>query len=356
MVSNMFYIDDNLKLIVNYKDKIESIFDYNNNLMGNIYRGRVEKVVKSMNAAFVNIGLDENAYLSLNDANYEIKEGEDILVQIKKVPPENKAARLTMELSVGGRYIVYFPEKSFVKYSSKLNIDEVYRLKELGLKGVLFRTKAKDASNEDILKEYKYLLKFEELFNLERNRKPTPKLIFNKNNFMDYLFKNASESELLTNNKEMYKDLRDIFNISLDEDFSIKYHRDIAKDYKKLFNRKIELSGGGNIVIERTESLSAIDVNTASFTGQSDFEDTIFKNNIEAAKEIARQIILRNISGIIIVDFVDMKSKKYRDILLNLLRDEFKNDISKTIVHGYTKLNLVEISRKNNGEELKSRI
>lgn len=352
----MFYIDDNLKLIIEYKDNIKSIFNYENLEIGNIYRARVEKVIPSMNEAFVNIGKDENAYLSLKDVGKRIKETEEILVQVKKVPPENKALRLTTELSISGASIVMFLEKDILKFSNKLSKEDINRLKALDLRGVLFRTSAKGASLDELLLEYEKLDKLRENILHEKNLRPTPKLIYEKDNFLDYLLENASKEKIIVNNKNIYKSLKDKFDIQYNESFSLIYNGDLLEDYKSLFNRKVKLQNGGEIVIDNVESLTAIDVNTASFIGKSNFEDTIYKNNIVAAQEIIRQVILRNISGIIIVDFIDMKDKNHRRDLLNLLKDGFKNDFTKTIVHGYTKLGLVEISRKNKGELLKSKI
>lgn len=353
----MYYIDDNLKLIIGYSNRIESIYDYENVLIGNIYRGRVEDVLDSMNAAFVNIGEEKNAYLSLKDTRYTLHEGDEILVQIKKVPSENKAVKITTELSLGGKYLVYFPEDDFIKFSNKLEKEDIKRFKKIGEKGVLYRTKSRGASLEDLQSEINYFKKVSKSILLQKDKRPTPKLIYNKNGAADYIFKNIDKSdEILTNNKELYKDLKDNFNITCDESFGLKYSSDLFLDYKTLFNERVELLNGGNIVIEETESLTAIDVNTASFLGDNSFEDTVFENNIVAAKEIARQIRLRNISGIILVDFVDMKKKSHRNELLKVLKEEFLKDESKSEVYGYTRLNLVEISRKNNGEELRLKL
>lgn len=352
----MFYIDDNLKLIIEYKDNIKSIFDYENLEIGNIYRGRVDKVIPSMNSAFVNIGKEENGYLSLNDVRGKIKETEELLFQVKKVPPENKALRLTRELSITGRYIIMFLEKDILKFSNKLSKDDINRLKSLGLKGVLFRTSSKDVDDEKIIEEYNYLNQIKKNILLEKDLRPTPKLIYKRDNFLDYLLENAMNEEIIVNNKTIYKNLRDKFNINYNEDFSLIYNFELLEDYKSLFNRVVKLNNGGEIVIDNVESLTAIDVNTSSFVGDLNFEDTIYENNIIAAKEIIRQIILRNISGIIIIDFVDMKDKKHRIDLMNILKEGFKDDFTKTIVHGYTKLGLMEISRKNIGEELKNKI
>lgn len=352
----MFYIDDNLKLIIEYNKNINSIFDYENLEIGNIYMGKVDNLVKSMNSAFINIGKDENVYLSLKDASSEIVQGENILVQVKKIPDENKALRVTEELSITGRYIIYFLEKNFIKYSSKLSKDDKNKLKDLNLSGVLFRTEAKDIDNTLIEKEYKDLKKIGDSILNTRNNIKDVKLIYENNKFIDYLYKNALDSEIIVNSKEIYKELKNDFNIKYDESFSLIYSRELLFDYKSLFNKEVDLLSGGNIVIEKTESLTAIDVNTSSFVGKNNFEDTIYKNNIEAAKEIARQIKLRNISGIIIVDFIDMKDKSHREDIKRILTEEFKDDENRTRIHGYTKLNLMEISRKNNGMELKLKI
>lgn len=359
----MFYIDDNYRLIIEFnenKNKIESLYKYEDNeIMGNIYRGRVVNIIPAMNAAFVDIGFSENAYLSLKDADKGIKEGEDILVEVKKLPQENKAPKVSMELSIRGRSLVYFPTGSFRKFSSKLSKSDRKRFEDFEMEGVLIRTEASEISSEDILREYEILKKTGEKILNEKNKRPTPKLIYREDNFKDYLKKNAGSSEIITNNVEIFKNLKEEFDIKYKEDFSIIYDKNILNAYNSLFDKKVELESGGNIVIEILESLTAIDVNTASFVGKNggkDFQDTIYKNNLEAACEIARQIRLRNISGIIIVDFIDMKNKENQEKIINYMKKIFKKDEVNVKVHGFTKLGLLEISRKNNGKMLQNSI
>lgn len=352
----MFYIDDKFKLIVEHTNSINSIFDYEDIEIGNIYNARVDNIIKSMNAAFVDIGKSENAYLSLKDCNKKIVEGENILVAVKKVPQENKAIRLTMEISISGRYIILFPEKNFLKSSSKLLKEDIEQLKELNLKGVLFRTEAKDVETNLILKEYNELVQISNRLINNSNLIKDPKLLSENNHILDYLYKNAGNEKIIVNNKDLYKKLKDEFNVEYDNNFSILYNPYLLYDYKNLFDKKVELKNGGNIVIEETESLISIDVNTSSFIGKNSFEDTIYKNNLIAAKEVARQVKLRNLSGIILVDFVDMKNKEHKKILKETLIEEFKKDNIKTVVYGYTRLNLMEISRQNNGAHLKNKI
>ncbi|WP_162799486.1 ribonuclease E/G [Peptoniphilus mikwangii] len=354
-----YYIDNDLKVAIYYDGKINRIQDLEESRIRDIYRGRVENIVHSMNAVFVNIGT-ENGYLNLEDIDGDIKVGDDILVQIKKIPEENKLVKLTMELSVDGKYIIYFPMEKFVKFSKNLNFEKKNELKKFAVKnnlrGVLFRTNANNAQTDEILEEYSELFDIGNKLIREKNLRPTPKLIYCKSGVEDFLRDNVVDEDVIINDIQLYNTYKNKYNLIYDKDFKIIYNREILEDYKKLFLKTVKLKSGANIVIEETAALSSIDVNTANFVGNLDFEDTIFKVNEEAAVEIARQIILRNISGIIIIDFIDMKTYSEKKKILKILQREFKKDFSRTVVYGFTKLNLVEISRKNLGVKLKNKL
>lgn len=350
----MYYVDDIYKLIIKTENnKIEELIDYEDDIMGNIYRGRVIKVVKSINAAFVDIGLEDNCYLSLKGIKTEVIEGESILVQVKKIPPEGKAPKLTTELSIKGKNIVYFINSKIKKYSNKLSKNEIKRLAKIDINNVLFRTCAKYEQEEDIIAEYNKLVKIAESIISEKNRLPVPKLIYSYSILKDIL-KNADE-EIITNNKKIFDDYKKIKNIKYEES-SLLYKYELLKSYKDLFYNKVELENGSNIVIDRCESLTAVDVNSASNIEETDFEKTAYITNKYAAKEISRQIRLRNISGIIIVDFINMSSEDNKSKLYEFFKKELKKDSSNVKLYGYTNLGLMELSRKNNGEELKNKL
>lgn len=325
--------------------------------IGSVYRGRVKKILPQISAAFVDIGFKEDAYLSLSDVepkDLNLKEGMEILVQIKKVMESPKGHRVTMEISVGGKYSVLF-FKIFKKFSGKLSNEDIKRLDKINLNtnyGILFRTAAGTASEEKILKEVGELEEKLKFIDSERNFLPVPKLIYEENEIFRFIKEN-SDKEILVNDTEMFKLYKNLGTLTLDKNFSVLQDMRLSNDYKILFEKTVKLPSGGDIVIEKTTALCSIDVNSQDNLSEKDMEETAYKTNIEAAEEGARQVILRNISGIIFFDFINMKDDSHKEKLLQILAKSFEIDGSKTFIHGYTNLGLVEISRKNYGEEIK---
>lgn len=348
-------------------------------IVGNVYRGRVENVLRGMGAAFVDIGVGKNAYLNVKDAynreellskkNYTIdqlvKSGQEIMVQVTKEALGSKGPKVTTHISIPGRYIVLTPYSKDINISRKIKDNtEINRLKDIGKKikkdgiGMIFRTNSQEASEDLLTDEYNQLLDIYTKIENQRGFLPTPKLIYKE---MDLVYKivrdifNERDYQVIVNNKEVYDHILELSNfysasiknnILLDEDFSIEENRKIQEDIKQAFNRKVKLSSGGYIVIDETEALTAIDVNTGKYIGALSLRDTVLKTNLEAAEEIARQLRLRDIGGIIIIDFIDMKNKKDTSTVLSKLAKSFKMDRNKPNIVGVTKLNLVEITRK----------
>lgn len=325
--------------------------------IGSVYRGRVKKILPQISATFVDIGFKEDAYLSLSDVepkDLSLKEGMEILVQIKKVMESPKGHRVTMEISVGGKYVVLFFKK-IKKYSGKLSKEEIERLGKINLNtnyGILFRTAAGTASEEEILTEIKELGEKLKFIDSERNFLPVPKLIYEENEVFRFI-KDNCDKEIIINDPEMFNTYKDLGILTLDKNFSVLHDMSLSNDYKNLFEKNVKLPSGGMIIIEKTAALTSIDVNSQDNLSGKDMEETAYETNVEAAIEGARQIILRNISGIIIFDFINMKDDSHREKLLQILVKSFDIDGSKTFIHGYTNLGLVEISRKNYGEEIK---
>ncbi len=356
--------------------------------LGNIYRARVQNVLKGMQAAFVNIGEGKNAYLYLTDAlgekersskrKYSIEEvlktGDEVIVQVIKEALGDKGAKVTMNISLTGRYIVLTPYKSGINISRKINsTDELERLKQIGENfkdhiGVIFRTASKGVDENIILEEYKDLFSAYKKIEGERNFLPTPKLLLKE---MDLVFKtirdNFKEKEykILVNNKEIYEELLELeeaLNIKikekmeLDLNFNSNYNSIIERGLKIGLSRTVKLKSGGSIVIDPTEALTSIDVNTHKYVGSSSLETTVLNTNIEAAKEIAKQLRLRNIGGIIIIDFIDMKSNSHVNKLIEELERSFSKDRNRPYIVGITKLGLVEVTRKKERPSLESQI
>ena len=364
--------------------------DINNEaLLGNVYRARVTNVLQGMDAAFVDIGVGKNAYLHLKDAlrleqlytkeKYElddvIKSGEDLIVQVIKEPLGTKGPKVTTHISIPGRYIVLTP------YSNKINVsrkirghEEVERLKEIGHRiksndmGVIFRTVSEGVEDYLLEEEYKTLSDIYKKIESERNFLPTPKLLYKDINLVYQIVRdnfNEKNTKIIVNNQEVYNNLlllEDYFSyrledkIKLDLSFSIENDMKIQMDIKEAIDRKVALKSGGYIVIDETEALTAIDVNTGKYIGAYSLGDTVLRTNIEAAEEIARQIRLRDIGGIIIIDFIDMKEQDHVSKVLYKMAEEFKKDRNKPHIVDVTKLCLVEVTRKKTRPTLDNKI
>ena len=357
-------------LVEYYKDTSQK------SILGNIYRGRVINVLKGMSAAFVDIGAKKNGYLYIKDAlskdqmysgesftiDEVLKNNQQILVQVIKEPLGEKGVKLTRHLTIPSRYMVLTPFSNRVHVSKK--IDNPKRIKRFGEQiirdemGMIFRTAAQDSSDEILEKEYEDLIEIYYNILKEENFLPTPKLLYKEPDFLYGIIRDYYREEnfkIVSNDKNILEEIKESnyfkhynFNNALiyDPEFNVYYHMDIQMGIKKGLSRRVDLKSGGYIIIDETEALSVIDVNTGSYTGLSNLQDTVLKTNIEASYEIAKQIRLRDIGGIIIVDFIDIKSNENIQKLLNIMSKEFKKDKNKPYIVDITKLNLVEIVRK----------
>lgn len=335
-------------------------------LIGNIYRGRVENVLKGMNSAFVDIGQGKNAYLHLRDAlldqDQDLKTGDEILVQVVKDPVKDKGAKVSCHLTLSGRYMVLTPYQKGISLSRKiLDKEERDRLYKLGRSlgknlGLILRTAAQDVEEDLIREEYEDLASIMARVEAQRNFLPVPKLIYKDQGLVYKAIRDRLEDDLIirTNSPDSYKEIlemEDYLNESLkdrlilDKDFSLDYEKELLEEIREALNPKVNLRSGGSIVIDETEALVAIDVNTARHVGSISYEETILETNLEAAEKIAQQIRLRNLSGIIIIDFIDMK-KENLDQVLDLLKENFKKDKNRAHLVGTTNLGLVEVTRK----------
>lgn len=350
-----------------------------NKLVGNVYRARVMDVLQGMEAAFVNIGVGKNGYLYVRDAlpkeklytnkDYKISEilksGEEIIVQVKKEPFENKGPKLSKHIEIPGRYLVLTPYSNKRNVSRKIsNRDEIKRLKFIGRKimkddiGMIFRTITEDVDENVLQEEYNFLYNIYMNIEGERNFLPCPKLIYREPGLGYQIVRdnyNDETDKIIVNTKESYISLKEMgeyypsdftSKIDFNKEFSILTNYTIQSGISEAFERTVNLKSGGYIVIDETEALTAIDINTGKFIGNKTLSDTVLKINIEATKEIARQIRLRDIGGIIIIDFIDMKSEKDTLLVLSEFEKYLKKDSIKTNLVGMTKLGLVELTRK----------
>lgn len=391
--------EDNEKNIVTAlieDGKILEIYEQNEeskNQEGNIYCGIVRNIIPGMQSAFIDIDESKNAFLHIKDilpkANnktgnkeekfekYDIKDyikiGDSILVQAKKDEEGKKGAKVSKHISLTGKYVVLMPDVDFITVSQKIeDEDERKRLKEIVNKilksenkkicyGVIVRTAAQNADEKEIKEDINELIsKWKKILNeynkIKDNKKPAK--IFDNDEFITKLIvgiASDNEYDIIVNNEKNYQKVEGIIqkfsnkkiNAKLEaENLLEKY--ELGIELEKIKQRKIWLDCGGFITIDKTEALTAIDINSGKFVGNknADKEETVFKVNKEATIEIARQLKLRNISGIIVVDYIDMEKDEYREELIEILKKEIKKDRSKVQIIGFTKLDLLEITRK----------
>lgn len=357
----------------------------NQRLVGNIFKGRVENVLPGMQAAFVNIGLEKNAFLYVEDAlpaasmegaDYSVsvlgsnigdilKEGQEVLVQIVKEPIGTKGPRVTTHITLPGRYLVLMPTMDYIGISRRIESEkERERLRELASRvkpegmGVIVRTVAEGMEDEEFRQDVNLLTK---LWRKVLNRAahgPVPNLVHRDLELIQRILRDVFTEDvdrLILDSRYEYEkvlDLLDIisprlkFKVILDERENIFEDYGIELEIEKALKRKVWLKSGGYLVIDQAEALTAVDVNTGKYVGTTNLEDTVLSTNLEAAHEIARQLRLRNIGGIIIVDFIDMNKEVHRQEVLSVLEEEIKRDKTKTNILGITQLGLVELTRK----------
>ena len=369
---------ENGKLVEYYLDE-ESI-----RKEGNIYIGIVKDIVKGMQSAFVNIGTEKNSFIHLKDIldkvdeskehkeiktdiRTVIKKGQKILVQVKKDSNQLKGARISTHINLPGKYIAIMPNTDIITVSQKIeDKKEQQRLKKLVKEnlstgnGAVIRTSAVGKESE-IIEEIKSIeKKWNDIKNKFDNYKSNkPCILLKANNIVQKMIIDLPEDsikKITVNDKKEYEKIVEIKNdnnylknmvVELKENEDVLDKYDLKKEITKLENRKIWLKCGGFITIDKTEALTAIDINTGKYTGTKNVEQTIYKVNEEATIEIARQLRLHDIGGIIIIDYIDMKSENNKEKIENLLKECLKKDRTKTQVEGFTKLDLMELTRKH---------
>lgn len=369
----------NGKLIEYYIDEEKSV-----RKEGNIYIGIIKDVIKGMQAAFVDIGTEKNGFIHLKDVLKKIDEkkekideninitdivkpGQKVLVQVKKDSNAQKGARVSTHINLPSKYIVLMPNTDIVTISQKIEDKEeqerLIKIVKENLKegnGAVIRTSAIGKEKEiieDIKNIEKRWDKIEKLFKNDKDNKP--KLIAKSENILKKMIIDLPEKsieKIIVNNKNEYEKIKKFkdetgyikeTNIILKENEDILQIYDVEKEISKLEYRKVWLKCGGFITIDKTEALTAIDVNTGKYTGNKNIEQTIYKVNEEATTEIAKQIRLRDIGGIIIIDYIDMNSQEDKKKIQSLLEEKLKEDRAKTQVEGFTNLDLMEMTRKH---------
>jgi ribonuclease G len=358
-------------------------------IVGNIYKGRVDNVLAGLEAAFVDIGLEKNGFLHVDEIVLPgveqvkrgrgsgsgpritdlLKPGQEVVVQVVKDPLKTKGARLSMELTIAGRYMVYAPTGEGVGVSRRLEDKERDRLRkeakqlDLGGGGAIIRTAAHGAQRKDFERELQYLFKLNEVLQQRVAEAEAPALVFQEADLSVRVVRDifsAHFEKAVVDDPKQHQRLVSFFSRTAPE---LVDRVELWEDSQPLFeaygidpvidgmlSRRVDLASGGYLMIDYAEALTVIDVNTGSFTGKGKaarLEDTITKTNLEAADEVVRQLRLRDIGGIIVIDFIDMARARNRDAVLKTLRKALDEDRTKTFVVEISPLGLVEMTRQN---------
>ena len=356
-------------------------------IVGNIYNGVVDNVLPGMEAAFVDIGLERNGFLHVDEIVLPggekvprrghgkgrsiaelIKPKQEVLVQVVKDPLKTKGARLSMQLSIAGRYLVYMPQGAGVGASRRLPDAERDRLRKLLQKlhkddgGVIVRTAAQGADKEDFERDLDYLHKLAEVVQRRAEEVKAPDLVFQEADLSIRVLRDVLSKEFegaIIDDEKQFQRVSSFFQrtapelvekVELYEGKESLFEREGAEEaLRSTLSRRVDLPSGGYLMIDYAEALTVIDINTGSFTGRGKgrLEDTITKVNIEAAEEVVRQLRLRDIGGIIVIDFIDMARSRNRDQVLKTMRKALDEDKTKTYVVEISPLGLVEMTRQN---------
>jgi ribonuclease G len=359
-------------------------------LTGNVYLGKVSRVLPGMQSAFIDIGLERAAFLHVADLWQSraqqggsgqplpieklLFEGQPLLVQVIKDPLGTKGARLSTQISIAGRLLVYLPQDPHIGVSQRIG-DEAERqalkarlqavLGEGERGGFIIRTSAEDCEQSELAADVEYLrLRWQAILDASR-RQPAPSLLYQELSATQRILRDVAGEHthaIIVDSAEELAALQAFARVYVPAmagrlrahsgDRPLFGLHAIEAEIEKALARRVDLKSGGYLIIDQTEALTTIDVNTGGFVGGRNFDDTIFKTNLEAAHAIARQLRVRNLGGIIIVDFIDMSDATHRDSVLAELRKALARDRTRSTVNGFTSLGLVELTRKRTRESL----
>ncbi len=361
-------------------------------LVGNIYKGKVSRVLPGMQAAFVDIGLDKAAFLhasdivphtecvaenekqqfKVRDISELVRQGQDIVVQVVKDPLGTKGARLTTDITLPSRYLVYMPGAIHVGVSQRIESEkERNRLKncvanycdEYG--GFIIRTAAEGANEQELAQDAAFLKRLWRKIIERRSKYKTRTTLYGELGLAQRILRDFVGTELtriLVDSRSEYDNLVEFTSEYVPEltdklalyegDKPIFDMYDTENEIQRSLERKVELKSGGYLIIDQTEAMTTVDINTGAFVGRRNLEETIFNTNIEATQAIARQLRLRNLGGIIIIDFIDMISDDHRQRVVASLEAALSKDRVKTNINGFTQLGLVEMTRKRTRESI----
>ena len=356
-------------------------------IVGNVYLGTVVRVLPGMQSAFIDIGLERTAFLHVADIWSErhngehaqpieriLNEGQRIIVQVLKDPIGSKGARLSTQISIAGRLLVFLPQEHHIGISQRIE-DEAGRealrerltrlMGEDATGGFIVRTMAESASDDELAADIAYLRKlWSEIQNRSHGAKP-PLALYQDLTLGQRVLRDLvtdETSRIVVDSRENFVKLTGFAKQYMPRVLPLLTHytgdrpifdlHNVEDEIHKALARRVELKSGGYLIIDQTEAMTTIDVNTGGFVGARNFDETIFKTNLEASQAIARQLRLRNLGGIIIVDFIDMESAEHRNAVLAEFNRALARDHTKMTVNGFTALGLVEMTRKRTREPL----
>ncbi len=360
-------------------------------IVGNIYQGKVVRVLPGMQAAFVDIGLERAAFIHASDIaaleqsgngdhadiRTAVREGQLLTVQVTKDPIGTKGARLSTRLSVSSRYLVYMPDTSHIGISHRIDDEaERNRLRGLveqclddeemeGCHGYIVRTAAEGCGDDEVLADVRFLKRLWEAVYRRMQREKQPAVLYEDLPLFMRTMRDLVRPELekiRIDSRESYQRVVEFARDYVPEILPhIEYYPgerpifdlySVEDEIQKALGRKVELKSGGYLIIDQTEAMTTIDVNTGAFVGHRNLEETIFKTNLEAATALARQLRVRNLGGIIIIDFIDMQDAEHRRQVLRALEKAMEKDYAKATITGVSELGLVEMTRKRTRESL----
>ncbi len=361
-------------------------------IVGNIYKGKITRVLPGMQSAFVDIGLEKAAFLHasdivshtecidenekkqfiVKDISELVREGQSIIVQVVKDPIGTKGARLTTDITLPSRYLVFMPENSHVGVSQRIESEaEKERLKALvepycdELGGFIVRTAAEEVSEESLQQDAAFLKRLWRKVMERKSKYKVKSMIYGEVALAQRVlrdFVGTEISSVIIDSKITYEQVKEFLNEFMPE---LAQNVQLYSGTQTLFDaygveeaiqkgleKRVDLKSGGYLIIDQTEAMTTVDINTGAFVGHRNLEQTVFNTNIEATKAIARQLQLRNLGGIIIIDFIDMQDEEHKERVLQSLEDALSKDRVKTNVNGFTQLGLVEMTRKRTRESL----
>ena len=362
-------------------------------LVGNVYLGKVARVLPGMQSAFIDIGLDKAAFLHVADLMSSINsrhadadmpasvaqpiekqlfEGQAVMVQVLKDPLGTKGARLTAQISIAGRLLVFLPQDNHVGVSQKIPPKQREELRQRVISlagdaggGFILRTNGEDAQDAELQEDIAYLRKTWARIKDASLRLPPTSVLHQDLNLLQRVLRDVvsdSTQTIRLDSREQFDSLKTFAQEFMPATVQKLQHYagerpifdlfNIDEDIAKALGRRVDLKSGGYLIIDQTEALTTVDVNTGGFVGARNFDDTIFKTNLEASQAIARQLRLRNLGGIVIVDFIDMVKENHRDAVLAEFQKQLARDRIKTTVNGFSALGLLEMTRKRTRESL----